>query len=125
MDLIRAILSVWVLASICEEVFCRGLLQGFLDPLRGYGLTVFRWHISVPVIVCALGFGLGHLILLGRMASPMVAFIVVSGSILGLLAGYYRETTGSIIPAIAVHMTFNVVGAGIPMVLMRIMSPQI
>jgi membrane protease YdiL (CAAX protease family) len=52
----------------------------------------------------------------------MVVFIVINATILGLLAGYYRETSGSIIPAIAVHMTFNVVGAGLPMVLMRVIA---
>jgi membrane protease YdiL (CAAX protease family) len=122
MDLLRLILTVWVLASICEEVFYRGLLQGFLDPLRVHGFTLFRRYLSLPVVVCALGFGLGHLILLGRMGAPMVGFIVVNATVLGLLAGYFREATGSIVPAIAVHMTFNVVGASVPMILMKILS---
>jgi membrane protease YdiL (CAAX protease family) len=122
MNLLKLILSVWVLASICEEFLFRGLLQGVLEPLKVHGISIFHRHISVPVVVCALGFGLGHLILLGKLSPPMVTFIVINATILGLIAGYHRETTGSIVPAIVVHIAFNVVGGGVPMLLMRIMT---
>ena len=106
----RFVLSVVLLASICEEVFARGLVLGFLAPLKRYSLAVLRWRLSAPVLISALGFGLGHLCLLGSMDSRMVVLIVVNAAVLGLLAGYHREKTGSILPAIAVHMAFNIVG---------------
>jgi len=106
----RFVLSVVFLASICEEVFARGLVLGYLAPLTRYSVRALRWRLSAPVLVSALGFGLGHLCLLGSMDTRMVVLIVVNATVLGLLAGYHREKTGSILPAIAVHMAFNIVG---------------
>ncbi|MBC8527494.1 MAG: CPBP family intramembrane metalloprotease [Candidatus Cloacimonetes bacterium] len=119
--MLKTIISVWILASICEEIFCRGLIQGFLAPLKKYGFKLFKSYISVPVAVSAILFGLGHFCLWGRMPNAMVIFIIINATILGIIAGYHREKTGSIIPAIAVHMTFNIVGFMIPMLLMKVM----
>ncbi len=107
------LIGVVLLASIGEEIFARGLLQSFLAPLRERGFTFLRVRLSLPVTVSALLFGLGHLILLTREAPPMVTMVVVSATVLGLIAGYYREKTGSVVPAIAVHMVFNLVGWGL------------
>lgn len=119
--MLKTIISVWIIASTCEEIFCRGLIQGFLAPLKKYGLKLFKSYISVPVAVSAILFGLGHFCLLGRMPDAMVIFIVINATILGIIAGYHREKTGSIIPAIAVHMTFNIVGFMIVTILMKVM----
>jgi len=115
MSLNKAIISVWLIASTCEELFFRGLLYGFLAPLKEKGFSLFRIQISLPVTVCALMFGLGHLCLLSMMPGVMVANIVVATTICGFIAGYFREQTGSLIPAIAVHMTFNIVGSTLPL----------
>ena len=37
--------------------------------------------------------------------------IVIFGIVLGIIAGYYREQTNSLIPAIMVHMCFNIGGS--------------
>jgi membrane protease YdiL (CAAX protease family) len=108
---LKLIVSVWVVGSICEELFFRGFLMGFLSPLKGYGFRILRLYLSVPVTVCAVGFALGHLMLLSVMDARMVAVIVVNSAVLGFIAGYYREESGSVIPAIGAHMTFNIVGA--------------
>jgi membrane protease YdiL (CAAX protease family) len=118
--MLKTIISVIIVASICEEIFYRGLLQSLLEPLRRYGFKFVRVHISVPVIVCGVGFGLGHLCLLGSMSRVVVINIVLSSTLLGLIAGYYREKTGSLIPAVAVHMTFNIVGSAVPALLMKL-----
>jgi membrane protease YdiL (CAAX protease family) len=107
---LRMILSVWILASVSEEVFFRGLLMGFLAPLRHSGVRLLTTHISVPVALCALLFGLGHLPLLGVIGTRMTISVIVAAVVLGFMAGYYRERAGSLLPAIAVHMTFNVAG---------------
>lgn len=117
--LLNFVLTIVVLASTCEEIFYRGLIQGFLSPLKDDGFKLFKAHISVPVTICALGFGFGHLCLLSSMPIGVVVSIIASATVLGFIAGYYREQTGSLMPAIAVHMTFNVVSGVIPMVLMR------
>ncbi len=113
----QTVLFVWLLASVCEEVFYRGLLQGFLSPLSTHGVRLRGVYLSLPVALCAVWFGLGHLCLLGRVPGPMLAAILVSTTTAGFIAGYYRERTGSLLPAVASHMTFNVVGTVVPLLL--------
>jgi len=109
---LESILYIWVWASICEEVLTRGLIQGFLDPLKHIGLTVFKHHISLPVIVGALFFGAMHLAMLTMGADiKMVLLIVFFSIILGVIAGYLKEKTNSLVPAILVHFCFNVGGS--------------
>jgi len=120
--LIKPILSVWILASISEEIFFRGFLQSFFMPLKKHGFRVFKAYISVPVMICAVWFGLGHLSLLRLMSPDIVIGIVLNATVLGLLAGYYREKTGSVIPAIIIHMIFNIVGGFVTAFLTRMLS---
>jgi membrane protease YdiL (CAAX protease family) len=108
---ISLVIGVWILAGIAEEVFTRGLIQGFLSPLSIFGLTFLGLRISVPVLISALFFGLMHLGILSTGANFLsVAIIVIFAFILGIIAGYYREKTDSLIPAIIVHMCGNVGG---------------
>jgi len=109
---LETVLRVWILASISEEVLTRGLIQGYLMPFKKYGFSVFKKHISVPVLISALFFGAMHIMLLTTgMNVYMVSAVMFTSFILGLVAGYYREKTGSLIPAIIVHMVFNIGGA--------------
>ena len=104
----QVVVVVWISASVAEEVFTRGLVQGFLEPLKDYGLRLYRMRLSIPVIVGALFFGLMHLALLSTGAAVgAVAVVSLLAVILGLIAGYYREKTGSLLPAIVVHFLFN------------------
>jgi membrane protease YdiL (CAAX protease family) len=118
-SLLNFILTVVILASICEEIFTRGLVQGFLSPLREHPFRLFGLF-SLPVIIAGFLFGIGHLCLLPSMGPRIGVSIVISASALGLIAGHYREKTGSLLPAIAVHMTFNIVSGVIPQLLMMI-----
>lgn len=103
------IMYIWVWASICEEVLTRGLIMGFLAPLKHYGIKLSGIFISLPVIVAALFFGAMHLMLLSLGASLFTVLnIVVFGIILGLIAGYYKERSNSLLPAVIVHICFNV-----------------
>jgi len=107
----RIVISIWIYASICEEVLTRGLIQGYLSPLTKYGFTLFKARISLPVLVGALFFGLMHLALLTMgVGGLLVLTIVFFAFILGIVAGFYRERTGSLIPAIITHMAFNISG---------------
>jgi membrane protease YdiL (CAAX protease family) len=56
------------------------------------------------------------------MDSRMVVLIVISATALGFIAGYFRERTNSLMPAIAVHMTFNIVTGVFPQLLMMAVS---
>ena len=108
---LQVIIFIWIYASIREEVLTRGLLQGFLEPLREYGLTAFGLRISLPVLVSASVFGLMHVGLLTMgMGIHSVLYIVLFAFVVGIIAGYYREKSGSLIPAIMVHMLANIGG---------------
>lgn len=108
---LQIVLFVWTYASICEEVLTRGLLQGLLDPLKSMGVPLGRTRkLSMPVIISALFFGAMHTVLIPRMGAA-ATFVIILTTLLGLVAGYYREKSGSLIPAIIIHALFNVGGS--------------
>jgi len=106
---IHKILFVIILASIAEEVLTRGLIQGYLSPFSDIDFYILKIQISLPVFISALFFGAMHLMLL-QMGVPAarVIIIVIFGFILGIIAGYMRESTNSLFPAIIVHSCFNI-----------------
>jgi membrane protease YdiL (CAAX protease family) len=115
---LQNIIFVWVYASVSEEIFTRGLLQSFLSPLRKYGISPFnRGRLSVPVLFSGLYFGGMHIVLIDRLGPAVVVTIVLT-TFLGLVAGHYRERTGSLVPAIIIHALFNV-GGMLPMWLLN------
>jgi membrane protease YdiL (CAAX protease family) len=111
---LQDVLFIWAYASISEEIFTRGLLLGFLSDLRAYGINLLgRWRLSAPVLFSAFYFGGMHVVLRGTMGSGVVSVIVLA-TLLGMVTGYYRERTGSLIPAIIIHVLFNI-GGMLPM----------
>ncbi len=106
------ILFVWIFSSSIEEVFTRGFLQGHLSVLSGRYLKLPMFRIELPVLISALFFGCMHLSLLfgGVDAITMTVTFLFTFSI-GLMAGQMRAKTGSLIPAIVVHMLANLGGA--------------
>lgn len=108
MSQVQIVVFVWLYASICEEILTRGLLQTLIST-RAPVLPGRRWRLSRSVVISGLFFGAMHLVLIPRMG-PAAIGIVFMTSCLGLLAAWYRERTGSIIPAIIVHMLFNIGG---------------
>ena len=109
---LQTVVFIWLYASICEEVFVRGLIQSSLARLTKYGFTVFERRISLPVLISALLFGLVHLMQSAMGAGGyQVLITVLFAFVLGIIAGYHRERTGSLVPAIVVHMFANVGGS--------------
>jgi membrane protease YdiL (CAAX protease family) len=112
MSLLQIVVFVWLYASISEEVFVRGLIQSSLSRLAKYGFIAFGRRISFPVLASALLFGLLHLVQSAMGAGGyQVLVIVLSAFVLGLMAGYHRERTGSLVPAIVVHLFANAGGS--------------
>lgn len=108
---LQVFIFIFIYASIAEELLFRGFLLNILKPLSVKGIRIFRRNISIPVIISALAFGLGHLILISTGASGLFLFrIVVFTSILGLIAGYYQEKYENNAFAILVHMAGNIMG---------------
>lgn len=110
---LQTVLGVWLIASTCEEIVTRGLVQGFLEPLSGRGVRIARLHLSVPVIAAAVLFSAMHVpLLVMGIDTALGVQILVATFGLGLIAGYYRERTGSLLPAILAHMLANAFGMG-------------
>ena len=120
--LLSRILFIWIWSSVVEEILVRGLFQSWLGDLRR---TVFRFRkadISLAVLLSGLVFAAMHLSLLFQgMSAMFVAGIFVHTLLLGLLAGYLREKTGSLYPAIYVHIIFNIVGSA-PLILQALIK---
>ena len=112
MTVLEMILLIWLLASITEEILFRGLIQNYLRDFRNTGIKLKQLHLSLPVIVSALLFGFVHLTLFTLGAGWVFVLTVVSfATLLGLLAGYFTESSGSITPAIIAHICFNIGGS--------------
>ena len=65
---------------------------------RGAGMTLFlRYGAAVAIVVTALGFGLGHGLV---VALPALVFF-------GLVTAFLRLRTDSVYPSMLVHCAFN------------------
>jgi len=121
LPILSMILAVWIWSSITEEILSRGLVQGFMNHLKDKKFL----GLSISVIFSGLFFGAMHLGLLkAGMANWFVGFTLFNTTIMGTLAAYYREKSKSIIPAIYIHILFNIVGSA-PLIIMRLLDIQI
>ena len=107
----QIVLFVWIFSSIIEEVFTRGFLQGHLTVLSGKYFKLLFIRIEMPVMISAVFFACMHFVLLsvGIDAITMTVVFLFTLSI-GLMAGHLRARTGSLIPAIVVHILANIGG---------------
>ncbi|MDW5299430.1 MAG: CPBP family intramembrane glutamic endopeptidase [Sedimentibacter sp.] len=111
MSPLQIFVFVFIYASIAEEILFRGFLMNILKPLKAKGINIFNRNISVPVLISAVAFGLGHLILITTGAGGLFLLrIVVFTTTLGLIAGYYQEKYENNAFAIIVHMAGNSMG---------------
>jgi membrane protease YdiL (CAAX protease family) len=93
-----------------EEFYTRGWLQGFLQPLQTRLVKLGSASVSVPVLTGALAFGAMHLKVGFTTDTWTGVTVVIFATSLGFLAGIVRERTGSLLPAIAVHLAGNAGG---------------
>ena len=86
----------------------RGFLQGHLASLEQIRIL---GGLSLAALISATFFGAMHLVLLFSGADLATVVIVLCFTFsLGLLAAHQRSRTGSLAPAIVVHMAGNVGG---------------
>ncbi|MFX0182198.1 MAG: CPBP family intramembrane glutamic endopeptidase [Candidatus Hodarchaeota archaeon] len=105
------IVLIWFLASVAEEVFVRGLLQGYLSPLEDTKIRIGMLTISYPVVFSTIFFGIIHLPLLFFGADLITVSVIFSMTItLGFFAASLREKYQSILPSIGIHITTNIGG---------------
>lgn len=111
MSPLQVFVFVFIYASIAEEILFRGFLMNILKPLKIRGINIFKRNISIPVIISAVAFSLGHLILITTGAGGLFLLrIVIFTTVLGLIAGYYQEKYDNNAFAIVVHMAGNLMG---------------
>ncbi len=96
-------LSAVVAAPIGEEIFFRGVLQGWFESLAARRPGQRR-PSALPVAASALAFAAAH-VGHGLGWIPLVGF--------GLAVGYLRAARGSLLPCIAVHAIFNAISVAI------------
>jgi len=113
---LQIVIFIWVYASISEEVLTRGLLQTLVSGNAKVGAALLP-RLSLPVLVSGLFFGAMHLVLLKSMG-PAAVPVILLAVFLGLVAAWYRERTGSLLPAIIVHALFNI-GGTLPLWVMQ------
>lgn len=109
---LQIILFVWIFSSTIEEIFTRGFLQGHLAPAVPGSFRFLFFRVETAAFISALFFSLMHLSLLlsGAGLVSIIILLLFTFSV-GLLAGHQRAKTGSLIPAIGVHMLANIGGA--------------
>lgn len=106
----KILLQGWILAPFAEEMITRGLGQSFLSPFKHIGIKVKEVYFSYPVIFIALVFSLVHLPPIIRRGDIVGGITLLFGAFsFGILLGYVREKTGSIVPAIIGHMLANII----------------
>jgi membrane protease YdiL (CAAX protease family) len=108
MSPLQFFIFIFICTPIAEEVLFRGFLQNILKPFKFKGIKIFKKHVSVPVIISAIVFGLVHLIvIISGSGTLFVIRTVVFATTLGLIAGYYQEKYNNNAYAIIVHMAGN------------------
>jgi membrane protease YdiL (CAAX protease family) len=107
----QTFIFIFIYASIAEELLFRGFLLNILKPFHAKGINIFKRRISISVIISAIAFGLGHLILITTGVGGLFLLkVVIFATILGLISGYYQEKYENNAFAIIVHMAGNLMG---------------
>jgi uncharacterized protein len=108
---LQTVLIFWILASLTEEIIFRGLIQTYLSFHIGGSLSLFGLQLSTAGLISAILFGLVHLALLSQGATVGKAITIAIGAfVLGVLAGYFRNRTGSLVAPVIIHSLFNISG---------------
>jgi membrane protease YdiL (CAAX protease family) len=111
MNIFQIMLFVWVFSSIIEEIFTRGFIQSHIARATNASIRLVFFRVEIPVLIGALAFASMHLVLLRSGVDVTTLIIILPFTFLaGILAGRERSRSGSLIPAIGVHMLANIGG---------------
>ncbi len=107
----QIVLFVWLFSSIIEEIFTRGFIQSHIAQATESSIKFVFFRVQIPVLLSALAFASMHLVLLrsGADLKTLVIILLFTFSV-GLLAGHERSRSGSLLPAIGIHMLANIGG---------------
>lgn len=104
------VLLFLVVAPILEEIVFRGLIQSYLSRFKHIGIKIAKGFFSYPVIFAALLFSFAHLPMIIRDMNAGLAFSIIFSTYIfctGILMGYAREKTDSLIPSVIIHFSIN------------------
>jgi membrane protease YdiL (CAAX protease family) len=96
----------FTVVPLYEEIIYRGILFTLILAYARRHFTE-RQSMWMAVVVSALGFGLSHLSNGFYFGWPFTVFQVVYASLFGVLAGYNRAVTGSLIAPFLLHALMN------------------
>ncbi len=106
----QVILFFWIGAPVQEETIFRGLIQTVAQARYARQLQLGRLKLPVSALISASLFALVHTATLSLGASLGNALFIVGGALLlGLVAGWLRAWTGSLLPGMVVHALFNII----------------
>jgi membrane protease YdiL (CAAX protease family) len=95
----KSVLYFVLCAPLQEEVIFRGLIQTAVARSAPGDVALPGIRVSGAALIVAILFALIHL--------EVAVFTALAAFILGLLAGELRRRSGSLIPAIFIHLMFN------------------
>lgn len=144
MGLLRMIAIVWFGSTIAEEVFVRGLIQGWMQPAPHASASTPGTSTSAPdhggaaskvagagswgrVLASGLLFGSMHASLFLHNDARTAATIVMATTLLGLVCAWSRERTGSLVGPLLAHFAFNACGiiGGIAVIIFKGIPPNL
>jgi len=118
MSFLRMVAIVWFGSTIAEELFVRGLIQGWMQPgspdvadhapASTAGLGSGGGGGGGRIIASGLLFGAMHASLFLNNDARTAATIVMATTLLGLVCAWSREQTGSLVGPLLAHFAFNV-----------------
>jgi len=98
---VKMVLLMLILAPLGEETLYRGLIEGYL---------LCHTSFWVAIAFTAIIFGLIHIPAFRDAPKGFRTFIVLNAFLMGLVAGYFRAISGSLIPTYTLHSAANLVG---------------
>jgi membrane protease YdiL (CAAX protease family) len=105
------VLGIWLYSTLAEEVFVRGLVQTWMEKGSPRTPGGRRTRTGGAVLASGLLFGSMHLSILWKGGDgPTAAIIVSCTCLLGLLAAWLRQRTGSLVLPLLAHLAFNLGG---------------
>ena len=113
------VVTIWLLSSIAEEIFVRGLIQSWIAAPASQGAVTNAGQVAVPV--SAVVFAAMHAPLIWLGAGAVGGGTIVAGTlVLGWAAAELRAHTDSLAHAIGVHVFGNV--AAVPFGILAILA---
>jgi membrane protease YdiL (CAAX protease family) len=105
----QMIVGVWLISSIAEEIFDRGLIQSWMT--EGGAVRIVGVRFTGRMIASGLLFGAMHLSIIRMGADVLTVVIIVSmTTFVGLVTAYYRDATKSLAIPVAAHIAANIGG---------------